>query len=207
MLGVILCGGDSTRMGRDKGLTPGEAQTWAGSAVEKMATLGIPVVVSVNARQLPHYAQVFASKRLIPDDPALAIRGPLAGLMSVHAAYPAEDVFVLACDLPLMDPVLLTNLYLRRKQHTDAQAYLYTADGEPEPLCAIYTAPGLALITGLYYADRLLRHSMKYALGQLTVDSQPIPEDKKQCFENFNYPPPAIEPPPPIDPPPPAHAS
>jgi len=200
-------------MGRDKGLIPGEAQTWAGSAVEKMATLGIPVVVSVNARQLPNYGEIFTREQLIPDNPALGIRGPLAGLMSVHAAYPAEDVFVLACDLPLMDATLLTNLYLRRKQHTDAHAYLYTADGEPEPLCGIYTAPGLALIISLYYADRLLRHSMKYALGQLTVDSQPIPEDKKQCFENFNYPPPSIEPRPsielrpPIDPPPPAHAS
>ena len=188
MLGVILCGGDSTRMGRDKGLIPVAAQTWAGIAAEKMATLGIPVLVSVNARQLPHYAQVFALNRLIPDDPTLSLKGPLAGLLSVHAAYPTEDLFVLACDLPLMDSVLLKDLYLRWKQNTDTQAYLYTTAGEPEPLCAIYTAPGLALITHLYYTDRLLRHSMKYALDQLIVDSQPMPKDKIKCFENFNYP-------------------
>jgi molybdopterin-guanine dinucleotide biosynthesis protein A len=191
MLGVILCGGDSTRMGKDKGLMPDGSQTWAASAAEKMATLGFPVALSVNNRQFPFYAERFAPGQLISDDPALSLKGPLAGLLSVHAAYPAEDLFVLACDLPYMDPVLLNELYLRRKQHNAAQAYLYTADGVPEPLCGIYTAPGLALILGRCHAQQLARHSMKYALDQLTVDSLPIPEDKKRCFENFNYPPPA----------------
>jgi molybdopterin-guanine dinucleotide biosynthesis protein A len=153
-----------------------------------MATLDIPVVLSVNDRQLPHYAQLFSGDHLIPDDPTLSLKGPLSGLLSVHAAYPTEDLFVLACDLPLMEPLLLQHLYLRRKQQNQAQAYLYTAGGEPEPLCAIYTARGLVHIAGLYHAQRLVRHSMKYALDQLTVDSQPIPEDKKQYFENFNYP-------------------
>ena len=188
MLGVILCGGDSTRMGRDKGLIPSGAQTWAGSAVEKMATLGIPVILSVNDQQLPHYTPIFPRGQLIPDDPTLSLKGPLAGLLSVHKEYPTEDLFVLACDLPLMDTVLLTNLHIRQKQYNAAHAYLYAIDGEPEPLCCIYTASGLALIAGLYDAKQLFRHSMKYALEQLIVDSQPIPEDKTECFENFNYP-------------------
>jgi molybdopterin-guanine dinucleotide biosynthesis protein A len=202
MLGVILCGGDSTRMGEDKGLIPIGTQTWAASAVKKMATLDISVLVSINDQQLPRYTEVFPRNQLIPDDPAISLKGPLlkgaqlkgsqlkgplAGILSVHILAPTEDLFVLACDLPLMDPALLKNLYLRQQQLT-ANAYLYTADGEPEPLCGIYKASGLALITGLYRAGKLVRHSMKYALDQLTVDSQPIPQDKRQCFQNFNYP-------------------
>jgi molybdopterin-guanine dinucleotide biosynthesis protein A len=169
-------------------MIPAAAQTWAGSAAEKMATLGIPVFISVNGGQLPQYAQIFPRAQLIPDDPTLSLKGPLAGLLSVHFKAPAHDLFVLACDLPLMAPILLQGLYLRQQQHKDAHAYLYTSNGQPEPLCGIYTAQGLSLITGLYHAQRLVRHSMKYALDQLTVDSQPIPEDQKQCFENFNYP-------------------
>jgi molybdopterin-guanine dinucleotide biosynthesis protein A len=188
MLGVILCGGDSTRMGRDKGLIPVGTQTWAGSAIEKMATLGIPIVVSLQDRQLPHYAQIFSHEQLIPDDPALSLKGPLAGLLSVHLKVPTEDLFVLACDLPFMDATILKELYSHRRLHNKAQAYLYTSDGEREPLCGIFTAPGLDVITGLYHAQRLVRHSMKYALDQLTVDSLPLPEDKKQFFENMNYP-------------------
>jgi len=188
MLGVILCGGDSTRMGRDKGLISVFTQTWAGSAADKIATLGVSVVLSVNDRQLPQYEQLFPGERLIPDNRTLSLKGPLAGLLSVHLQVPTEDLFVLACDLPLMDPILLKELYFRRHLHKDAQAYLYISEGEREPLCGIYTAPGLALITRLYNSKLLVRHSMKYALDQLIVDSLPVPEDKKRCFENFNYP-------------------
>jgi molybdopterin-guanine dinucleotide biosynthesis protein A len=188
MLGVILCGGDSTRMGRDKGLIPADTQTWAGSAAKKMTALGIHVALSVSDRQLPHYAQELPNERLISDDPTLTLKGPLAGLLSVHNKYPSEDLFVLACDLPLIDTALLHDLCRRQSINNGAQAYIYTAAGEPEPLCGIYTASGLALITGLYQAQRLARHSMKYALEQLLVDSQPIPKEKIKCFENFNYP-------------------
>ena len=188
MLGVILCGGESTRMGRDKGLIPDATQTWAELAFKKMATLGIPVVFSVNSRQLPHYAQLFDREQLMPDDPILLVKGPLLGLLSVHIQAPTEDLFVLACDLPFMDPTLLQDLYTRQNLHKDAQAYLYTFDEEPEPLCGIYSAPGLTRIIGQYHAGKLTRHSMKYALEQLAVDSIPVPEDKKRCFENFNYP-------------------
>ncbi len=212
MLGVILCGGESTRMGRDKGLIPGEGKTWAGLAAEKLAVTGIRVVLSVNDRQVARYTRLFSNERLIrehftpdgmgldliSDDPALRLRGPLVGLLSVHKRYPSEDLFVLACDVPLMEPGLLKDLYLRKGQQNDAQAWLYTIDGEPEPLCAIYAAKGLARIIHLYEQQLLSRHSMKYALDQLTVDSLPVPEDKKNCFKNFNYP---------SDPQPPARVS
>ena len=188
MLGVILCGGNSTRMGKDKGLIPVDTKTWAGLAIEKMTALGIPVALSVNDRQHPIYRQIFSSQHIIPDNPVFSLKGPLAGLLSVHADSPAEDIFVLACDLPLMEPSLLENLYQRRKQQDKAQVYLYTNDAGPEPLCAIYSASGLDLITGLYQAQQLARDSMKYALNQLVVEVLSIPEDKKKCFENFNYP-------------------
>jgi molybdenum cofactor guanylyltransferase len=189
MLGVIFCGGDSTRMGRDKGLIPTGGKTWAGSAVEKMATLDIHVFISVNDRQLPDYTKVFPREQLIPDDPTLSLKGPLAGLLTVHLRAPAKDLFILACDLPSMDPALLQDLYYRRRANPPAQAYLYTNEGKPEPLCGIYTAAGLALIAGLYHAGKLVKHSMKCALEQLAVYSLPVPETKKYCFENINYPP------------------
>jgi molybdopterin-guanine dinucleotide biosynthesis protein A len=176
-------------MGTDKGLMSVSAQTWAEAAAGKMGSLGIPVVLSVNTRQLAEYSRVFSADRLVADDMALSLSGPLAGLVSVHVRVPAEDLFVLACDLLSMDTALLEALYLRRRERDDAHAYLYAADGEPEPLCGIYTRSGLALISGLYQADRLVKYSMKYALSQLCVDSLPILDDQRRCFENFNYPP------------------
>ncbi len=47
MIGLILCGGQSSRMGSDKGLLKLEAKTWAQTAIDKMEILHIPVKISV----------------------------------------------------------------------------------------------------------------------------------------------------------------
>jgi molybdopterin-guanine dinucleotide biosynthesis protein A len=186
MLGVILCGGQSSRMGRDKGLIAAQTTNWAGLALEKMSSLNIPVVLSVNNRQKTSYQAIFSSEILIPDNPGLPLKGPLAGILSIHLQYPTEDLFVLACDLPYMEPALLNDLYIT--QNGRSQVYLYENDSEPEPLCGIYTADGLNTILLLLQSGGLAKHSMKYALEQLLVDLRPIPENKKDAFTNVNSP-------------------
>jgi molybdenum cofactor guanylyltransferase len=193
MLGVILCGGQSSRMGTDKGLLKtsvqesyvNEANTWAQTAVDKMAALAIPVVLSVNITQLPDYARIFSASQLITDNSSLTIKGPLAGLLSVHVQYPAQDLLLLACDMPLMETDLLKEL-IAHYTTTTADAFVFINDGEPEPLCGIYTAKALAAIYQLYLSAQLTRHSMKFFLDQTNTLKLPIAEDKKKCFRNFN---------------------
>src|SRR6202012_3284429 len=102
MLGVVLCGGQSSRMGQDKGLIATQTTNWAGLALEKLSSLNIPVVLSVNNRQKTSYQAIFSDKLLIADNPELSLKGPLAGILSIHLQYPTEDLFILACDLPYM---------------------------------------------------------------------------------------------------------
>ena len=68
MLGIILCGGQSSRMGSDKGLLKLEANTWAQTAIDKMSALNIPIKISVNSQQYPDYKFVFPSTDLIKDN-------------------------------------------------------------------------------------------------------------------------------------------
>jgi molybdopterin-guanine dinucleotide biosynthesis protein A len=188
MLGVILCGGESSRMGRDKGLIESQNKTWVQLATDKLGQLGIPVVISISGKQKENYEKALPGKTLIVDDPAIALKGPLAALLSVHLQYPGEDLFVLACDLPLMESSILDELYSSYRNNGHFQAFVYTNNGEPEPLCGIYTATGLELILKLQQAKKLEKHSMKYTLDQLLIHDIPIPENKKQCFRNFNAP-------------------
>ncbi|MGN6490498.1 MAG: molybdenum cofactor guanylyltransferase [Agriterribacter sp.] len=186
MTGLVLCGGQSSRMGSDKGLLKLETKTWVQSAVDIMETLRIPVKISVNAQQYAHYAQMFTPDQLIKDEATLTIKGPLLGVLSCHIHNPAEDVFVLACDMPLMNPIILKELYDRYLQHPESNAYVYTNDHEPEPLCAIYTSELLKLVFNLYKTGKLPKHSMKFVLEQARVSSVPLRKDQKRYFRNFN---------------------
>ena len=67
MLGVILCGGESYRMGQDKGLMKFNSKSWAEIAAEKLANLKIPVILSVNKQQLETYELQIPHLRLIVD--------------------------------------------------------------------------------------------------------------------------------------------
>lgn len=185
MTGLILCGGKSTRMGSDKGLLKVDATTWAQTAIDKMTSLSLPVVLSVNKEQLTEYASIFSSYQLIADSDLLKMKGPLCGLLSVHLQYPQEDLLILACDMPLMETALLKEL-ISYYQQSMAEAYVFTNDGEHEPLCGIYKATGLANIFHLYQTGQLPKHSMKYMLEHIATEGIPIADEKKKCFRNFN---------------------
>lgn len=186
MLGVILCGGQSTRMGTDKGLIKLHANTWAQTALDKISSLKIEVLLSVNSFQYNDYLSVFPESYLIKDNDTLHLRGPLLGVLSVHVQYPDEDIFVLACDMPLMEAVMLNDLLLVYREHPLADAYFFTNDGEPEPLCAIYSAKGLSYIVHLLKAKELIKHSMKFMLEQIRTFTIPLNEEQKKYFRNFN---------------------
>ncbi len=185
MLGLVLCGGQSQRMGSDKGLMKTGEKTWAQMAVDKLSALSIPVKISVNEKQMPFYAEAFSIHKLIVDDNSLSVKGPLLGMLSCHLAFPKEDIVVLACDMLLMETSMLLSLY-KNYQQQNAEAYIFTNDGEAEPLCGIYTAKGLSVILDMLNSRQLVKHSMKFMLEHVTVAKIALQEEEKKYFRNFN---------------------
>jgi molybdopterin-guanine dinucleotide biosynthesis protein A len=186
MLGVVLCGGQSTRMGTDKGMMKYASGTWAQNAAYKLAALKIPVVLSVNDAQHNEYAALFDVAQLITDNIQVNVGGPLRGVLSVHQNSPGEDLFVLACDMPLMEISVMEELLNIYKDNLGCEAFLFTNDEEPEPLCAIYTSRALARINHLNNTNQLPKHSMKFMLAQLKFFSVPASEKQKHYFNNYN---------------------
>jgi molybdenum cofactor guanylyltransferase len=186
LLGIILCGGRSTRMGTDKGLLKLDGKPWAQIAMDKMSALDLQVKVSVNNNQYPAYSAIFSPNQLVSDNQSLIVNGPLSGVLSTHLQHPTEDLFILACDMLMMEPALLSELRARHVSGSFYDAYIFINNNEPEPLCGIYTAKGLAIILNLLLEGRLIRHSMKFTLEQLRVNAIPVSEDQKRYFRNFN---------------------
>ena len=186
MLGVVLCGGQSSRMGSDKGLLKLDDKTWAQKAIDTLSNFQIPIVISVNKNQYRDYSIIFPVNTLIPDDPSLQLHGPLCGLLSVHLKYPEEDLLILACDMPLIDTELIEQFIKKYTTEIADDAFIYTNDGEPEPMPGIYRSKGLAYVHQLYSDNQLPRHSMKYMLEHISTSISLIPANKKDCFRNFN---------------------
>ena len=186
MLGIVLCGGQSLRMGTDKGLLNHQDKLWAQVAADKLVSLDLPVKFSVNPLQQSTYTGYFGDQQLIVDDPLLDVRGPLLGVLSAHLSNPAEDLFLLACDILLMETRLLEKLIHSAKADGTFDAYIFTKDGQQEPLCGIYKAEGLKNIINLLKSNGLVRHSMKYTLSNLRVYEISVDDHEYRYFGNFN---------------------
>lgn len=189
MTGLVLCGGQSIRMGTDKGLLINTKKvTWAQQAFSLLSKLEIPVVLSVNKKQINQYKRVFPMQELILDSSDLAVSGPLLGLLSVHLKHKKEDFFVLACDMGEMTIQVLNFLYQHYLEHNDKDAYAFTHDVNAEPLSAIYRSTALSKILQLQKNGKLQKQSLQYCLEQINTERLPIPEDWKSYFSNFNTP-------------------
>ncbi|MBB6238382.1 molybdopterin-guanine dinucleotide biosynthesis protein A [Pedobacter sp. AK013] len=186
MLGIILCGGHSLRMGTDKGLLNHKDRLWAQAACDKLSSLDLSIKFSVNPSQQETYTGYFGYEQLIVDDSSLDIKGPLLGVLSAHLSNPEEDLFLLACDMLLMETKLLEELIHSFKTDDAFQAYIFTKDDQQEPLCGIYKAEGLKNIIHLLQTDGLVKHSMKYILSNLQVCEIAIEDQDYRYFGNFN---------------------
>ena len=158
----------------------------AQTAFDKLATLDIAMKLSVNEKQFAEYAKVFTPESLITDDNTIDVREPLLGVLSAHIKNITNDLFLLACDMQLMESALLKELYNCYLQNPGNEAYIFTNDNEPEPLYGIYTAKGLSKIIVLQKENKLVKHSMKFILNQLSVYSVALNEGQKIYFRNFN---------------------
>jgi len=186
MTGIILCGGNSSRMGTDKGLLFSSGITWAETACTKLSSVISPIAFSVNHRQQQTYAAHFPTQQLIVDNDQLNIGGPLRGLLSAHIQMPQEDIFLFACDLLFMEPIVFKELLTHQQQSPGCEAFVFMQQQEAEPLCGIYTAAGLAKILAIYYAGTLGKQSMKHVLETVNTLHPELPADWQPYFKNIN---------------------
>jgi molybdopterin-guanine dinucleotide biosynthesis protein A len=143
LYGLVLAGGRSSRMQRDKGALeyrPGETQIDV--AMKLLTDRTARAFVSVRTDQ--------AAERARARHPQIAdrggVEGPLAGIMAAIAEHPDAAWLVLACDLPFLDAATLDRLIASRAPDADATAFRSSHDGLPEPLCAVYEPRVMAKI-------------------------------------------------------------
>ena len=134
LYGLVLAGGRSSRMARDKAALQYHGASQLAVAFERLARHVERGFISVR----PDQAQdpLRAGFAQIVDGPQSA--GPISGLIAAQAAHPDAAWLLLACDLPFLGERTLAQLIAGRASERDATAFRSVHDGLPEPLCAIY---------------------------------------------------------------------
>jgi molybdopterin-guanine dinucleotide biosynthesis protein A len=179
-VGVVLAGGASRRMGRDKALLAAAGESLPAAAARRLAPVCAAVALADRGRcLLPGFPS-------LPDGPG---RGPAAGILGAAAAYPGRRLLVLACDLPRVPEGLLAELAGLRE---DVDWGVPRWAGRVEPLCALYGPVALAALAarverGLFALHELAGEpglAVRYLEGDALARFGP-PED---LFLNLNTP-------------------
>jgi molybdenum cofactor guanylyltransferase len=150
LYGLVLAGGRSKRMQRDKAALPYDGRAQLERAMELLEPHVVRAFASVREDQVGDpLRRRFAQ---IVDTPEG--KGPIAGIVAAQARYPEVAWLVLACDLPYLDTATLEHLVRSRRPDRQATAYRSSHDGLPEPLCAIYEPSSRAAISAYVGSGR-----------------------------------------------------
>jgi len=183
--GLLLAGGKSSRMGRDKAsmVVGGDGLTQARRAADLLGKLCERRFVSLRDGQTaPDGAQEL---EVLVDSPLA--QGPLSGILAAFQKDPEAAWLVLACDLPFISEQVLSQLIAHRKS-SDAPPFLAFAssnDGLPEPLCAIYEPSARAVLE---------RHAARghfcprHIMIEEKADLIALPEGATDALTNLNTP-------------------
>jgi molybdenum cofactor guanylyltransferase len=177
---VILAGGLSRRMGRDKaGLPAGD-----GTLIEHLARQLAPVVeetIVAGGSVTPNLHGV----RLVAD--RADGLGPLAGMHAGLTAARHPHVWVVACDLPDVQPAVVT---LLREMSAGYDAVVPRIGGESQGVCALYLRSLASRIDALLNAGE---RSIKMLLAAskvryVTEEELRVIDPELRSFRNLNTP-------------------
>jgi molybdopterin-guanine dinucleotide biosynthesis protein A len=177
--GLVLAGGKSSRMQRDKAALTYQGRNQLDRAVELASRHVNPVFVSVRAAQAGDPAR--KNRALIVD--SVAGEGPMVGIRSAFAHSPDVAWLILACDLPFLSDEVLAQLLRSRDPTRTATAYRSAHDGLPEPLCAIFEPAAAAQMAAAQ--DQGRDCPRKFLLG---ADTLLLDAEDPQALDNVNTP-------------------
>lgn len=131
LYGLVLAGGHSRRMGRDKGEICWHGRPQREHLAELLGKRCEKVFLSVRPDQ-----GLASNWPLLPD--TFTELGPMGAILSAFRAHPDAAWLVAACDLPLLDEATLDFLIKNRRPGAFATSFKSPEDGWPEPLVAIW---------------------------------------------------------------------
>lgn len=179
--GVILAGGKSSRMGRNKALLPHNGKPLIESVYKVMAEIFDQVAIVTNSPE--EYA--FLPCRKIPD-----IHVGMGSIAGIHAGLnwsPEERIFAAGCDMPFLEKELVRHLAL---VSVDESGVIPCTPGGLEPLHAVYSKRLLPLLEEALQSDRkrIIDLIQRMGVKVISADDIAVISPRFRSFINLNTP-------------------
>ncbi|MGQ7279813.1 molybdenum cofactor guanylyltransferase [Brevibacillus thermoruber] len=135
--GVVLAGGQSSRMGRPKELLGWKGGTLIGHVVSEVTALNLPCLIVSNAPdrlpgEVTGLSGVSVTGDLVPS------AGPISGIVTAFRVRREEALLVLSCDLPFADREQIGRLLAHAQRTEEWDVVAARTDGRLHPLFALY---------------------------------------------------------------------
>lgn len=139
--GLVLAGGKSTRMQRDKGIIEYHGAPQREYLLGLLSKFMENNYISLRKDQLTEFTK---KDNIIVD--SIDDLGPYGAILSAFREYPNSAWLVIACDLPLLSKESISQLITNRDPSKIATAFNNEKTGFPEPLITIWEPKAYPLL-------------------------------------------------------------
>ncbi len=177
--GVLLAGGKSSRFGSNKALAELKGKPLICHAAELLDSLFAETLLVTNTPADYAFLDWPMTGDIFQD------AGPLAGIHAALKQVTSEQIFVVGCDMPLVQESLIQRLCSHEKKW---DAVVPQLNKGLEPLCALYNKNCLPVIEENLQKGHRKLHALFDQIHTLKVSEDALREIDPQLvsFENIN---------------------
>jgi len=163
LYGIVACGGQSSRMGKDKSLLDYYGRPQRDYLYDMLGPLCEKVFISCSREQA---AGVAPGYLLVTDEDRYEGIGPMASLLSALGKFPSASFLVVGCDYPFVIKDHLQQLVAARAEKKDAVCFRNPETSFDEPLLAVYEN---SIHPVLLENFRLKKYSLRHFLSEVST--------------------------------------
>lgn len=176
--GIILSGGQSTRMGTDKAFIQIEGKTLLENAIEICRPFCSNILISSNRAEHGKFGH-----KVIPDE--IENCGPLGGIYSCLNQTETDWNFIISVDAAFVEPDFVSFII---SETADFDTVVPFHKNGKEPLVAMYHKKALFEIKKMLDSGDFKMHNLLNSVRTKYVDSQDWVERFPKLFRNLNRP-------------------
>ena len=174
LYGLVICGGISRRMGKDKSLLDYHGKPQCYHMYEMLSFFCEKVFISCNEQQADGIEQGYET---LTDLDYYCNSGPVAGLLTALTSFPHHNFLMIGCDYPFLHKNDLVD-FLPLCNREDPAAFYNEEAGIYEPMLAYYHCNSKKQLLEMFEAHQ---YSLQHFLKEMNA-TKFYPKNKKSII-------------------------